>query len=209
MKDEKLIRTFDKQANVYEKRRKKQTEKKWREQLIRCAKGRVLEVGVGAGGNFPFYPKNVVVTAVDFSNEMLCRAKAAAAEYGIQAEFVHSDIESLSFPDDSFDTIISTLTCCGYKDPLAVLIAFNQWCKKDGQILLMEHGISSNRFVGSIQTAIDPFFSKIVGCHLTRDMNRLFQQSNLQISKTERHFFDAVHLIWAKPNKYVDIASHP
>jgi ubiquinone/menaquinone biosynthesis C-methylase UbiE len=57
MKNEKLIRKFDKQAKVYELRRKKRSEKKWREKLIICAKGRVLEVGVGAGANFLFIPK--------------------------------------------------------------------------------------------------------------------------------------------------------
>lgn len=124
MNTEKLIRKFDKQAKIYEMRRRKQSEKKWREKLIRCAKGRVLEVGVGAGANFHFYPKDVEVTAVDFSKEMLSRAKEAAAESGIQAEFTLSDVESLSFPDDSFDTIVSTLTFCGYEDPHRVLSIF-------------------------------------------------------------------------------------
>lgn len=201
MSTEKLIRKFDKQAKIYEMRRRKQSEKKWREKLIRCAKGHVLEVGVGAGANFHFYPKDVEVTAVDFSKEMLSRAKEAAAESGIQAEFTLSDVESLSFPDDSFDTIVSTLTFCGYEDPHRVLSNIQKWCKPGGQILLMEHGISSYRFVDRIQKMVDPLFKKMVGCHLKRDILQILEITNLNINKVERHMLGAVYLVWAAPNK--------
>ncbi|MDQ0110754.1 ubiquinone/menaquinone biosynthesis C-methylase UbiE [Paenibacillus harenae] len=201
MSNEKLIQKFNKQAIVYEMRRRKQTEKKWREKLIRCAKGTVLEVGAGAGANFQFYTEDVVVTAVDFSKEMLNKAKEAAAESGVRAEFIHSDVESLSFPDDSFDTVVSTLTLCGYEDPVKVLTSFNKWCKRDGLILLMEHGISSNRFVGYLQSAIDPVSMKVSGCHLNRNLTRIFQQSNIRMNKVEHYLLDTVQLVWAAPNK--------
>lgn len=201
MNNEKLVRTFDKQARMYEARRKKQTQKIWRKRLIRCAKGTVLEVGVGAGANFPFYPKDVVVTAIDFSKEMLNKAEVAADECGLHAEFVHTNIESHDFPDNSFDTIVSTLTFCGYKNPIVLLNKFNKWVRDDGQILLMEHGISSNRIIGTIQNAVDPLFLKVVGCHQNRDINQILQQSGIDIIKAERHFLDTVHLVWAKPNR--------
>jgi ubiquinone/menaquinone biosynthesis C-methylase UbiE len=150
MDKERLIRKFNKQAKIYERRRKKKSEKEWREKLIQCARGNILEVGVGAGANFNFYSKDVHVTAVDFSEEMLDRARQAAFESHIQTDFKRLDIETLSFPDNSFDTIVSTLTLCGYDDPTLVLKKFNSWCKSDGQILLMEHGVSSNQLIGHI-----------------------------------------------------------
>ena len=121
MNQDKLIRIFDKQANGYEKRRKNQSQAKWREKLLSSAKGKVLEVAVGAGANFQYYPRGDEVTAVDFSGEMLKKAKAAAIEEGMDAQFIHSDVESLSFEDYSFDTIISTLSLCGYENPMKVL----------------------------------------------------------------------------------------
>lgn len=207
MNDEKRVRKFDKQARMYAKRRKNLTEKAWRERLIHYAKGEVLEVGVGAGANFPFYPKDVVITAVDFSKEMLNRAKEAAIECGVNAKFIQSDIESLDFPDHSFDTIVSTLTLCSYADPIAVLNKFNRWVRADGQILLMEHGISSNRIIRSLQLTLDPLFFKLVGCHQNRDLDQLFQLSRLDIFKSERYFMDMVHLVWARPYKRQDIPS--
>lgn len=201
MNKENLARKFDKQAKAYERRRRQLTKNEWRERLIRGAKGTVLEVGVGAGANFPYYPKDVIVTAVDFSKEMLSSANEAASELGVRAEFVLSDIESCDFPEDSFDTIVSTLTLCGYKDPIAMLNKFNKWTKADGQILLMEHGTSSNGLIRSVQKAVDPLFLKVVGCHQNRDMEHFFQKSGIHIIKAERHFMNMVHLVWAKPNK--------
>jgi ubiquinone/menaquinone biosynthesis C-methylase UbiE len=201
LNNEKLIRKFNRQAKMYEMRRKKNTEKKWREKLISCAKGKVLEVAVGAGANFHFYPQDVEVTAVDFSEDMLRKAKESAVDNGIQAEFIQSDVEALSFPDGSFDTIVSTLSFCGYEDPNIVLKAFQKWCKPNGQILLMEHGISSNRLVGILQSVADPLFKKVVGCHLNRDIIQILQESNIHIHKVEHYMLSTVHLIWAAPKK--------
>ncbi|MCQ6562757.1 class I SAM-dependent methyltransferase [Paenibacillus mendelii] len=201
MDKEKLIRKFDNQSRVYEMRRKKQTERIWREKLIGSAKGKVLEVAVGAGANFHFYPPNVDVTAVDFSDAMLSKAKESAIASNVQATFIQSDIESISFPENSFDTIVSTLSFCGYEHPVKVLESFCRWCKPGGQILLMEHGLSSNRLIGSSQKIIEPIFLRIVGCHLDRNMITIFQQSPIHIDHMERYKFNTVHLVWASPNK--------
>lgn len=201
MDKEKLIRKFDNQSNIYEMRRKKQSERKWREKLIGSAKGKVLEVAVGAGANFYFYPKDVDVTAVDFSGAMLSKARESATASKVRATFIQSDIESISFPENSFDTIVSTLSFCGYEYPVRVLESFSRWCKPGGQILLMEHGLSSNRLIGSTQKIIEPVFLRVVGCHLDRNMIHIFQQSPIHIHHMERYKFNTIHLVWASPNK--------
>ena len=194
----KLIRKFDKQSNLYERRRRQRTEREWRERLISGVQGNVLEVAVGAGANFPYYPKGIKLTAADFSPGMLGKAKAAAEDHGIDATLIQSDIASLELPERSFDTIVSTLSFCGYEDPLEVLDLFNRWCKPDGRILLMEHGISPNRFVGGVQQLLDPMLHRIVGCHFNRDIVKMLR-SKLRIDRLEPHLFGSIHLIWASP----------
>lgn len=201
MDKEKLIRKFDNQSKIYEMRRKKQSERNWREKLIGCAKGKVLEVAVGAGANFSFYSKDVDVTAVDFSGAMLSKAKESAMASNVRATFIQSDIESITFPENSFDTIVSTLSFCGYENPVNVLESFSRWCKPGGQILLMEHGLSSNRLIGGTQKIIEPVFLRMVGCHLDRNMIDIFRQSPIHIHHIERYKFNIVHLVWASPNK--------
>jgi ubiquinone/menaquinone biosynthesis C-methylase UbiE len=194
-----LIRTFDRQAKQYEKKRLQGSEKVWRRKLLQEVEGRVLELAVGAGANIPFYPQHVDITAVDFSQQMLNRAKQAGDEYELNIDFILSDIETIEFDDESFDTIISTLSLCGYEDPSRLLNQLNKWCKNSGQILLLEHGISANPVLSSIQKMIDPLAYKIAGCHQTRNILDLMEKSDLTVTKTESHWLGIVHLIWAKP----------
>lgn len=201
MNKDRIIKTFDKQAKIYEKRRRTRSDRKWRERLLTSTRGEVLEVGVGAGANFPYYPQGLRVTGVDFSEEMLKKAEEAAIEEGIEAQFILSDVESFSCEENSFDTIISTLSLCGYENPTKVLNSFNKWCRPDGNILLLEHGKSSNKMIGSIQTMLNPIHRKIAGCHLNRDMLHVIEQSNIHIGRMEHYLTGMVHLVWAKPNK--------
>ena len=54
----------------------------WRISLWKEAKGKVLEVGVGTGRNMRYYPDNIDVTAIDFSEKMLERAEKKALTLG-------------------------------------------------------------------------------------------------------------------------------
>jgi 2-polyprenyl-3-methyl-5-hydroxy-6-metoxy-1,4-benzoquinol methylase len=192
---------FNRQASRYGKRSKKKStyDSKWRKELLAFAKGRILEVSVGAGANFGFYPKNAVITAVDLSSEMIKKARESAAESGIEAEFIQSTVEDLDLAPESFDTIVSTLSLCSYDDPSLVLHHFNSWCRKDGLILLLEHGLSKYRFIHWIQNRFDKFQYKKIGCHTNRDILGLVRNSGLRIRMYERKFLGAIYLIWAKP----------
>ncbi len=49
----------------------------WRKDILRKVKGNVLEVGVGTGSNFAYYPINTSVTGIDFSPKMLEKKSSA------------------------------------------------------------------------------------------------------------------------------------
>ncbi|MEC0167971.1 class I SAM-dependent methyltransferase [Paenibacillus graminis] len=199
MDKQRLINIFDRQATQYENKREDPKQQRWRQNLIGHAKGNVLELAVGTGANFPFYPPEVKITAADFSKAMIDKARQAAKYHHLNAEFMCSDIEEISFSDQSFDTIVSTLSFCSYKNPLRMLDKINRWCKPDGRILFMEHGISSNFMVSVLQKALNPLLYRVYGCHHTRDIMGLMQESHVQIDKVESHWLNMVHLIWAKP----------
>jgi len=73
---------------------------------------RVLDLGSGAGTDSLIAAQMVGeqgrVTGIDMTQEMLAKARAAAAEMGAtNVEFVEGEAERLLFPDASFDVVIS------------------------------------------------------------------------------------------------------
>ena len=73
---------------------------------------RVLDLGSGAGTDSliaaQMVGKQGHVTGIDMTQEMLAKARAAAAEIGAtNVEFVEGEAERLPFPDASFDVVIS------------------------------------------------------------------------------------------------------
>lgn len=199
MNKQKQIRIFDKQAERYANFRENESQRRWRRQLLESARGRVLELAVGAGANFPYYPKHVQITAVDFSSLMLEKARNAAARNHVDATFIRADIEELSFPDGSFDTIVSTLSLCSYDEPHMVLGRLKRWCKPGGTMLFMEHGISSKMLVSAIQRTLDPVLYRMIGCHHTRNITELVEQAGISIQSVERHWLEMFYMIRAKP----------
>jgi serine/threonine protein kinase len=57
----------------------KALEYEWRRHLFSCASGNILEVGVGTGSNFKFYPAGVHVTATDMSARAMKHVELDAA----------------------------------------------------------------------------------------------------------------------------------
>jgi ubiquinone/menaquinone biosynthesis C-methylase UbiE len=191
---------FDRQANKYAARtRKRGPDHQWRKRLLASAKGDILEVSVGAGTNFSYYPENAAITAVDFSPAMLEKAKKTAQEQNKSVEFMLGNVEALELPRHSFDTVVSTLSLCAYPHPERVLHLLSKWCRPGGQILLLEHGSSTNQTLAKLQNVMNPFTRKRLGCHLNRDIMNLVNQSPMTILREEHAIFGMVHLIWAQP----------
>ncbi|SEI10670.1 Ubiquinone/menaquinone biosynthesis C-methylase UbiE [Halobacillus karajensis] len=199
MDSESLIKKFDKQANKYNKRRKNDSAYKFRERIFQEAEGKVLEVAIGSGLNFPFYNKEVELTGVDFSREMLKTARDAAKEYPFEATFIQEDVEFVEFNENTFDTIVSSGTLCAYQKLGNVLNNFQKWCKPEGRILLMEHGISTNKPLAWLQKTLDPLALNFVGCHQNRNITEIVKKSRLKIIREERQLAGYLYLIWAKP----------
>jgi SAM-dependent methyltransferase len=73
---------------------------------------RVLDLGSGAGTDSLIAAQMVGdrghVAGIDMTPAMLAKARAAAAEMGLSnVEFVEGEAEQLTFPDESFDVVIS------------------------------------------------------------------------------------------------------
>jgi arsenite methyltransferase len=90
---------------------------------------------VGAGGH---------VTGMDMTPEMLVKARAAAAELGVEnVDFIEGEIEHLPFDDASIDVVISNGVIDLIPDKDAVFSEIFRVLRSDGRIQLADVTIQS------------------------------------------------------------------
>ena len=105
---------------------------------------RVLEVGCGPGRLSILLARRygLDVFGVDLDPAMIDRARANAArgggEHDREPSFLVADVASLSFPDRSFDLVVSTLSMHHWADPAAGLAEIGRVLRPDGRALVWD-----------------------------------------------------------------------
>lgn len=83
------------------------------------------------------------VVGVDISPSMLKPTRERLENSAHNGHVVEMDAQSLAFPDNQFETVISSLSTCTFPEPVDVLREMERVCEPGGQILLLEHGRSA------------------------------------------------------------------
>lgn len=142
---------------------------KWRRMLWSKVEGRsMLEVGVGTGKNFPYYPAGAEATAVDFSEKMLARARDKVRKQGVKIHLLQMDVQKLEFADKSFDTVVGTFVFCSVPDPILGLKEVERVVKPGGKVLLLEHVLAANRVLALLMNLVNPVVVRIMGANINR-----------------------------------------
>ncbi len=169
-----------------------------RRALLREARGKVLDVGIGTGKNLGYYPRSCEITGVDYTPAMLTIARGRAKRLERKVNFRVMDAENLKFGKEKFDTVVDTLGLCTYPNPLKALKEMKRVCKRDGQILFLEHGESSNRIIRWLQQKVKKKQLERLGCHVDRDIYGLMDKAGLRVVEKKRAFFGVFFIIRAK-----------
>jgi ubiquinone/menaquinone biosynthesis C-methylase UbiE len=150
------------------------------------ASGDVLEVAVGTGRNFGFYPDDVRLTGIELSAEMLAIARRRAAEVGLQAELLQGDAQALAFPDASFDTVVCTFSLCSIPDDRRAVAEMKRVLRPGGTLLLIDHVPSTTRLWRDIQWLLEQVTVRVEGEHLLRRPLGLVQAEGFVVERVER-----------------------
>jgi ubiquinone/menaquinone biosynthesis C-methylase UbiE len=151
-----------------------------RERLVPKAHGRVLEIGIGSGLNLPFYDRGRLrsLCAVDPSAELLAMARKKARGLGMEVELEQQSAERLPFASANFDCVLHTWTLCSIPDPSAALAEIRRVLKPGGELLFIEHGLSSDPAVARWQRRLTPLWRPLAGgCHLDRRIDALMRDA--------------------------------
>ena len=124
---------------------------------------RVLEVGVGTGLSLPLYPRDVTITGIDVSREMLEKARRRVARQRLAnvEALLEMDAEQMSIADASYDKVVAMYVVPVVANPVRLLQELHRVCRPDGEIFLVNHVRSDNRFVAAFEKALAPLSDKI------------------------------------------------
>jgi ubiquinone/menaquinone biosynthesis C-methylase UbiE len=146
----------------------------------------ILEVGVGTGKNFGFYPEFARMTAIDFSPKMLEQAQRKRERKQIQVDLDLMDVQRLYYADNSFDTVVASFVFCSVPSPRKGLKEIYRVLKPGGQLLLLEHVLSSNKFMAMLMNFLNPLVLRLVGANINRQTIK-----NVQACQFRSIFIDA------------------
>ncbi len=150
-----------------------------------CAglRGDVIELGFGSGLNLPHLPAEVTgVWTVDPSRVGLQLAAKRMAAAPVDVHLGGLDGERLDFPDDRFDSALSTMTLCTIPDVAAALRELRRVMKSGAIFHFAEHGHSPDRKVARTQDRFDGFQQKTAGgCHLNRPIDAMLTDAGFEI----------------------------
>ena len=158
--------------------------REWRRTLLDRARGEVLELGAGTGGNLALYPSSVtrlVLCEPDRHMRERLRSKLAARP---DVEVLDAPAEALPVAAGSFDTVVATLVLCSVKDPARVVAEIRRVLRPGGTFLFLEHiGAPAGTWTRRAQGALEPVWRRLAGnCHLTRQPGPLLEEAGFRVS---------------------------
>jgi ubiquinone/menaquinone biosynthesis C-methylase UbiE len=165
-----------------------------KEKLVREAKGKVLEVGVGTGASLAHYPPGVELVGIDISPNMLEKAKAKADCFNGDLTLRVGDIQELDLPDNSFDMVITSCVFCSVTDPVKGFAEINRLLKPDGVGVHLEHVRSKKPVLGNLMDILNPVVVRMMGANINRDTAENIRKSGLRILEENDQWLDILKL---------------
>jgi ubiquinone/menaquinone biosynthesis C-methylase UbiE/uncharacterized protein YbaR (Trm112 family) len=113
---------------------------------------RVLEVGIGSGGNLPLIERDlpsaleVEIWGLDLSPRMLRECERRLKWYARRpVRLLLGDAHRLPFPDDSFDRVFNVGGINGYRDPATALAEMARVARPGTPIVVVDEHLDPNR----------------------------------------------------------------
>jgi len=162
----------------------------WRQELLSDISGDVLEIGSGTGINLPHYPMSVhELTLTEPEPHMLNLLKSNInGDLEDKCILANHPAETLNFPDNTFDAVVSTLVLCSVDSVEKTLYEIKRVLKPEGKFYFIEHVIAKDTpKLIKWQKLFKPFVIYMCGnCHLTRDTETSISNAGFEFKSIER-----------------------
>ena len=168
--------------------------------LFQGLSGRLLDVGVGTGRNFPFYPPESQVVGIDISAAMLARAEPRRKSAAAEVELRQMDVTRLDIPDRTFDAAVATFLFCVLPEELQVpaLKELGPVVKPGGPVRLLEY-VRPQRTVRRVLARLwEPWIAWAYGASFDRRTEEHIPEAGLELTEARFVVDDLVRLISAR-----------
>ncbi len=144
--------------------------------------GSVLEVGVGTGLALVNYSRDVAVTGIDFSTEMLEKAREKVREKDLRQvrSLRQMDARQLDFADGSFDTVSAMHVLSVVPEPERVMSEIARVLKPGGEVVIVNHFARQRGILAVAERLSAPLHSAL-GWHSDFDKRRVLSQPGLEV----------------------------
>ena len=152
--------------------------------IINRRKGRVLEVGVGTGLSLPCYGEHLTITGIDLSPEMLAKAqdKIERKKLGNVAALHEMDAGALTFPDESFDTVVAMYVMTVVPEPDRVMRELERVCAAGGEVILVNHFSQDDGVRGWFERRLAPF-AELIGWRPVFELDEVLVCDDLRLAE--------------------------
>jgi ubiquinone/menaquinone biosynthesis C-methylase UbiE len=163
--------------------------------------GTVLDAGVGTGRNFPYYPNGSNVTGIDISPAMLKRARNRKHKLSTVVDLREMDVTQLNFPDETFDSIVSTFLFCvlDAEQQQPALEELRRVCRPDGTIRILEYAVSENPVRRFIMKLWAPWVRWAYGARFDRNTEQYLEAAGLDLMEKSFLYEDIIALLTVRP----------
>lgn len=121
---------------------------------------KVLFVGVGTGAELELIDHSKLqITAIDYSSEMLSKAKAKFVDSSIN--FLEMDAQHLSFNNESFDVVVGSLIVSVVPNPEKSIEEMIRVLKPNGKIIIFDKFAPKNANISLMKKIFRPIITKL------------------------------------------------
>ena len=109
--------------------------------MMECSQtDKVLEIGIGTGTSYKYYPMETEVTGIDISPDMLKKARTNIKKHNLlNKNVIMMNGEQLKFEDNSFDKVAGMYVVSVTQNPNLLIKEMKRVCKPNGDIYLVNH----------------------------------------------------------------------
>lgn len=157
-------------------------------QLFTDLEGTVVEIGPGTGVNLRYLPDHLRWIGLEPNPHMHGHVRDRLEDRAIDASLRTDPAQDTGLPDDSVDTVISTLVLCSVPDVADTLAEVQRILRPGGRLLFIEH-VAADKHTPLcwFQHGIQPVWKVLAdGCHTDRRTGTLLRAAGFSSVEFER-----------------------